>query len=79
MLNILRDGLTTLIVTMIASIMLILLSILYFGLTMWVVKVASNFFFGQAPDANYAVLSAAIIAVGGILAGAIENKGTRRY
>ena len=78
MMNVLKEGLSALIVTMIASILLILLSILYFGLTMWVVKVASNFFFGQAPDANYAVLSAAIISVGGILAGAIENKGARR-
>ena len=78
MLNVLKDGLAALLVTIIASVMLILLSVLYFGLTMWVVKIASNFFFGQAPDANYAVLSAAIIAVGGILAGAIENKGHRR-
>lgn len=78
MMSILKEGLSTLVVTIIASVMLILLSVLYFGLTMWVVKIASNFFFGMAPDANYAVLSAAIIAVGGILAGAIENKGGRR-
>ncbi|MFT4309316.1 MAG: hypothetical protein ACMXYL_02430 [Candidatus Woesearchaeota archaeon] len=78
MLNVLKEGLSALVVTIIASVMLILLSILYFGLTMWVVKIASEFFFGQAPEANFAVMSAAIIAVGGILAGAIENKGSRR-
>jgi len=61
-------------VTLIASLVSILMGILYFGITLWVIKVASNFFFGASLDANWAVLSAAIVATGAVLAGALERK-----
>lgn len=67
-----KEGLKTLLVSVIASVFLIILGIIYFGITLWVIKIASEYFFGPGLDANFAVLSAAILAVGGILAGALD-------
>ena len=70
----LRTGLQALLVTMIASVILIALSIIYFGVTLWVVRIASDLVFGPGLDVNWAVLSAALLAFGGVLASAIERK-----
>jgi len=72
------DILEALVVTLVTSVLLILLGIVYFGVTLWIVKSASNYFFGPGLDANWAVLSAALMSVGAILAGAIEKKPSRR-
>ena len=61
-------------VTFLASVLLIFLGIVYFGITLWVMKIASNVFFGTGLQANWAVLSAAILSTGAILAGALEKK-----
>ncbi|MFH1622947.1 MAG: hypothetical protein ABIA12_00280 [Candidatus Aenigmatarchaeota archaeon] len=71
----LLDSIGTITVTILASIILILLSVVYFGLTLLVVKIASSAFFGAGLDANWAVLSAALLSVGAILGGALEKKG----
>jgi hypothetical protein len=68
------EGVKTIFLTAIVSVFLILLSIIYFGITLWIIKWASNFFFGGGLEANWAVFSAAIMATGGILAGALEWK-----
>ena len=72
------EALEVMIVTVVASILLVFLSIVYFGVTLWVVRVASNYFFGSGLEANWAVLSAAIMSVGAILAGAVEKKPSRK-
>ena len=60
-------------VTVIASLFLIILGIIYFIVTLWVVKFSSTLL-GYAPDSNGAVLSASIIVVGIIIGSAIKNK-----
>lgn len=72
------ETLETLVVTFVASVLLIVLGIIYFGVTLWVVKAASRAFFGPGLEANWAVLSAALMSVGAILAGALEKKPRRR-
>jgi hypothetical protein len=72
------EGLKAIFVTIIASALLIFLSIIYFGITLWVIKGASNMFFGHGLEANWAVFSSALLATGSILAGALEKKPTRR-
>ncbi|HDR53173.1 MAG TPA: hypothetical protein ENN60_00645 [archaeon] len=69
-----RNGLGVIVVTAITSLVLVLLAILYFGVTLWTIKAASTWFFGTGLDANWAVLSAAIVAAASVLAGAIEKK-----
>jgi len=72
------EALEVMIVTVVASVLLVGLSIVYFGVTLWVVKTASSYFFGSGLEANWAVISAAIMSVGAVLAGAIEKKPSRK-
>ena len=69
-----KEGLKALFVSVIASIVLIILGIIYFGITLWVIKAASDIFFGTGLTANWAVFSASILATGAIIAGALEKK-----
>jgi hypothetical protein len=61
-------------VTLLAAIMLIILAVIFFGLTLWIIGAASAMFFGSIPDANWAVLSAALLSLGAVLAGAIQSR-----
>lgn len=63
----------TLAATVIASAILVLLAIVYLGVSLWIIKAASNWFFGPGLEANWAVLAAALMSVGAILAGAIDR------
>lgn len=64
------------VITMLAAIMLIILAVIFFGITLWVIGAASEmFYFGLRPDANWAVLSAALLSLGAVLAGAIQSRG----
>lgn len=58
----------TLSATLLLSVFLIVFAVIYFGITLWVIKVASNLFFGTGLEANWAVLSAAILTTGSLLA-----------
>lgn len=71
--DIIKEGMSSIILTMVASVLLIILGIIYFGVTLLVIKIASDVFFGPGLQANWAVLAAAILAFGAILAGAIEK------
>jgi len=68
-----KESFESLFITSIASILLIVLGIIYFGVTLLVIKLASRAVFGPGLQANWAVLAAAILAFGAILAGAIEK------
>ena len=59
--------------TLLAAIMLIILAVVFFGITLWVIGVGSELVYGVAPSADYAVLSAAILSFGAILAGALNR------
>ena len=65
----LKTSFGALFITVISSVVLILLGLSYFALTLWIVKSASAWIFPNVVDTNYAVLSAAIIVVGTMLAG----------
>lgn len=64
--------------TIVSSLVLIILSIIYFGITIWVVKVASEFFFGPGLDANWAVVAASLITLGSLVSATLECKVVRR-
>ncbi len=62
--------------TLLAAIMLIILAVVFFGITLWVIGVGSVMVFDPATNplsADYAVLSAAILSFGAILAGALNR------
>ena len=71
----LRDGFKFLVVSLVASVVMLVLGIIYFGIMLWVIKVATTVFFGAGLTADWAVFSAALLATGAILAGALEKKG----
>ena len=61
-----------LIVTVLASLLLIAMGIIYFIATLWIIKFSSGLM-GYSPDANWVVLSSAIIVVGIVVGSAIKN------
>ncbi len=63
-----------LVVTLIASIMLIVLSVIYFAVTLLIVNASSILVLGNGPDPNWAVFSAAVLSAGAIIASALEKK-----
>jgi len=68
------DALEFIVVAIVAGFMLLLLGIVNFGIMLWVISVASDFFFGPGLEANTAVLAAAVLASASIIAGAFEKK-----
>jgi hypothetical protein len=72
--KLLKEGLEALLISAIASGVLVLLGIFYFGIILWVIKTASLTFFGAGLEANSAVLAAALLSTGAIIAGALEKK-----
>ena len=61
-----------LLVTVIASLILIAMGIVYLIATLWIIKFSSSLL-GYGPDSNWVVLSAAIIVVGVMIGSAIKN------
>lgn len=68
-----RAGLfENLLVTVIVSLILIAMGIIYFIVTLWIVKFSSSLM-GYDPDGNWAVLSAAVVVAGIMIGSAIKN------
>ena len=61
-----------LIVTVIASLLLVAMGVIYFIATLIIVKFSSGLM-GYTPDANWVVLSSAIIVAGIMIGSAIKN------
>ena len=61
-----------LLVTVIASLLLIAMGMVYFIVTLWIIKFSSSLL-SYSPDSNWVVLSAAIIVVGVMIGSAIKN------
>ena len=61
-----------LIVTVIASLLLIAMGVIYFIATLLIVKFSSGLM-GFTPDSNYIVLSSAILVAGIMIGSAIKN------
>ena len=69
-----REGLfENLIVTVIASLLLVVMGIIYFIATLLIVRFSTGLL-GYSPDANWVVLSSAVI-VAGIMIGSAIKKG----
>ncbi|HDP97117.1 MAG TPA: hypothetical protein ENN25_05445 [Euryarchaeota archaeon] len=56
-----------------ATIIMILLSIIYFALTLLVIKIATDAIFGAGLDENWAVLGAAIVTMGSMVGASIRK------
>jgi len=69
-----RQKLDVLLVTLIATVMMVILGLIYFILTLLVVKGAANVMFTDDLSANWGVLAAALVTGAVILAGALEKK-----
>ena len=73
-----KEGLKAMAISIMTSIFLILLGIVFFGITLWVIRIASSIFFGAGLQANWGVMAAAILSAAAIIAGAIEKKPFRK-
>ena len=68
-----REGLLeSLVVTVISSLLLIAIGMIYFIVTLWIVKFSSSLM-GYSPEANWVILSSAIIVAGIMIGSAIKN------
>ena len=68
-----KEGLLeNMIVTVLASLLLVAMGVVYFIATLLIVKFSSSLM-GYTPDANWVVLSSAIIVVGIMIGAAIKN------
>jgi len=68
-----KQELKAIAVSAIATIIMILLSILYFAITLFVIKIASDAIFGEGLEQNWAVLGAAIVTMGSMLGASIRK------
>jgi len=68
-----RGGLfENLVVTITASLILIVMGVIYFIATLWIVKLSSGLM-GYSPDGNWVVLSTAVIVAGIMIGSAVKN------
>jgi hypothetical protein len=67
-----RSGFRGLLMNALASIILIIVGLIYFIATLWIVKFGSNLL-NLAPDHNFLLLGAAIIAAGSMLGSAMQK------
>ena len=68
-----KEGLfENLIVTVIASLLLVAMGVIYFIATLWIIKFSCGLM-GYSPDANWVVLSSAVIVAGIMIGSAIKN------
>jgi len=67
-----RSGFGSLIMNALASIILIIVGLIYFIVTLWIVKFGANLLNIQ-PDHNFILIAAAIIAAGSMLGSALQK------
>ena len=69
-----KEGiLENLFVTIIASLILVVMGVIYFIATLLIVRFSTGLM-GYSPDANWVVLSSAVIVVGIMIGSAIKNR-----
>ena len=69
-----RQRLDVLVVTLIATVMMVILSLIYFIVTLLVIKAAANVLFTDELGASMGTLAAALVTGAVIIAGALEKK-----
>lgn len=70
----LKQKLDVLVVTLIATVMMVILGLIYFALTLLVIKVAANVLFTDDLSASMGALAAALVTGAVMIAGALEKK-----
>lgn len=65
-------GFAALFMMMAASLLLIFLGLIYFFITLWIIKISSNLL-GYSIDGNFAVLSASFISLGTIIGSSLRK------
>jgi hypothetical protein len=69
-----RQKLDVLFVTLIATVMMVILGLIYFALTLLVIKVAADVLFTDNLSASMGALAAALVTGAVIISGALEKK-----
>jgi len=69
-----KSKLDVLTVTLVATVMMVILGLIYFFLTLLIVKVASDVLFDDTLTANMGALAAALVTAAVIISGALEKK-----
>lgn len=69
-----KEGMTGLIVTLVAAVLLIILGIIFFGATLWIVNAASKLFLGDPVSEGSAAIAAAILTAGALISGGLEQR-----
>ena len=59
--------------TIVASALLIVLGLVYFMINLWIVKVGGGLL-GYTPGADWAVLAAALLTIGGVVGSSFRKK-----
>ena len=67
-----KNGFGALLMTLVASVMLILIGLFYFLVTLWIVKIGANLL-DYTLDGNWAVLAASLLSVGSMIGSAIQK------
>lgn len=68
------SGLKALVVALVASIMLILLGIIYFTLMLFMIKISTELL-GYTLSGDWAVVTAGLITLGVLIGSALERRG----
>ncbi len=66
-------GLANLTLTMVASLILIFLGIVYFMITIWTIKIGASWAGFKAIDGNWVVLTAGIISAATLIGSALQK------
>jgi uncharacterized membrane protein YedE/YeeE len=69
-----RQKLDVLVVTLIATVMMVILGLIYFVLTLAVIKVSANVLFTDELSASMGALAAALVTGAVMISGALEKK-----
>ena len=69
-----KAKLDVLAVTLVATIMMVVLGLIYFFLTLLIVKVAADVLFDDSLSANWGAFSAALLTAAVVISGALEKK-----
>jgi hypothetical protein len=70
----LREDLKSILMTVLSTLVLIVVGIIYFAITLAIIDVSAWVLLGANLDENWAVLSAAIITLGSMLGGSLRQR-----
>jgi hypothetical protein len=72
--KVLREELKSVAMTVLSTLVLIVVGIIYFAITLAIIDVSAWVLLGANLDENWAVLSAAIITLGSMLGGSLKQR-----